>query len=223
MRNQSLLIIFFFCLLFQNAYSIIPMTKRNELPMIKINGNKKNVNINKQTYKIGNDRYFLFDLKDLFEASNGNYEDFLFFTINSTELILNIKYTTVDLKMPLIRPIYAKNTFKYFSPNITITQSSNKGVSNIIAVYAKKSDKNKKALIIRVNDISSKDNITITPLANPPNVLITQLNNIISNLKKTKIQRDSPKFVLKKAGEEVLKSIEQKKHDIEIKQTSQTS
>ena len=82
MRNQSLLIIFFFCLFFQNAYSIIPMTKRNELPMIKINGNKKNVNINKQTYKIGNDRYFLFDLKDLFEASNGNYEDFLFFTIN---------------------------------------------------------------------------------------------------------------------------------------------
>ena len=221
MRNQSLLILFFFGLVIKSTYSIIPMKEKHELPIININGNKKNVNIKQDTYIIEKDRFFLFDLKDLYQASKGIYENYLFFQLNSTALKLDISYTTVDTKMSLIHPIDSKNTYKYFSPNITLRQSSGKKMSNIIAVYAKKADRKKQTLIIRVNNILLRDNLIISPLAEPPNALISQLNTIIKTHKTSQTERGKPKSELKGLRENYLKRIEQKRKEHDHPKTTE--
>jgi len=190
MKNQSLLILFFFGVLLECTYSVYPKKdKLYEVPVFHRNRNKTKIRqVPQQTFKIGYDRYFLFRLKDLYKASDGIYPDYLFFQLNSTYMKNIISYAIANEKVSRISVNYDFNKLKYYSPNITFRKYIRHAkMSNHIALYAKRKDERRReTLIIKVNE-NRNETLELKPLSSLPKELKTQFYNMINSPKITKI------------------------------------
>lgn len=183
MKNQSFLILFFFGVLLECAYSVSP--KKDivyEVPVFYRNRSKTKIRqVPQQTFKIGYNRYFLFRLKDLYKASDGIYPDYLFFQLNSTYMKNSISYAIVNEKVSRIYENYDFNKLRYYSPNITYRQYFRLRMSNHMAIYAKRTDERRReTLIIKVSEYRN-ETLELKPLSSLPKELKTQFNSMINN------------------------------------------
>ena len=186
MKTKSLIILFVFGLLFECAYSITTRKDKFELPIIYYNNTNikhKYRTVNPQTLKIGNTKFFLFRLKDLYKASDGIYQDYFFFQLNSTFMKTNVSYAIVNEKLSHITVNSPLTTYRYFNPNITYKQYIGKKMSNHMVVYANRTEKSSRdTLIIRVGE-QKGETLELLPLPSLPSVLKIQFNNMINSQK----------------------------------------
>lgn len=192
MKTQFLLILFFFGLLFESAYSVSPKKdKVYEVPVFYKDRNKTKIRqVPQQTFKIGNYRYFLFRFKDLYKASDGIYPDYLFFHLNSSYMKNTISYAIANEKSSHINQNYDFNKLRFFSPNITYRKYvRHVRVSNYMAIYAKRTDERRRdTLIIKVNEMRN-ETMEMKPLSSLPSELKIQFDNMINSRKVVKITK----------------------------------
>ena len=186
MKTKSLIILFFFGLLFECAYTKTTKKERIELPKIHFNNTKvkhKYRTVYPQTLKIGNTKFFLFQLKDLYQTTDGIYKDYFFFQLNSTYMKTNISYAIVNIKKSHITVNSPLTKYRYFSPNITYKKYIGKKMSNHMAIYAKRTEKSERdTLIIRVGE-QKGETLELLPLPSLPSELKIQFNNMINSQK----------------------------------------